>query len=141
MPTPLTLLPEAAPDADTIRAIADGLDGYNNLFAPPTDWAPRWFVGRDPDGAVQAGMRYILAYEWAFVNWLWVAEPYRRHGVGSELLGRVEDEARRNGCRGVYLDTFTFQGPKFYPRHGYVEFGRLDDFPQGHARIWLAKRL
>ena len=83
----------------------------------------------------------VLAYEWVFVHWLWVAEPYRRRGVGSALVGEAEDAARRNGCRGVYLDTFTFQAPMFYQKHGYREFGRIDDFPRGHSRIWLKKRL
>jgi len=85
-------------------------------------------------------MRYVLGYERVEVHWLWVAEAYRGRGVGSELLGRAEEDARRNYCRGVYLDTFTFQAPAFYDKHGYREFGRIDDFPQGHSRIWLAKR-
>ena len=136
----LDLSSEAAPGADTIRTIAEGLGAYNSLFAPETDWSPRWIVGRDPSGAVQAGMRFILEYDWVFVHWLWVAEPWRRRGVGSDLIGRAEDFARENACRGVYLDTFTFQAPKFYEKHGFREFGRIDDFPRGHARIWLAKR-
>ena len=138
--SPLAVSPETAPDAATIRAIADGLEAYNRRFAPQADWTPRWFVGRDSNGAVQAGLRYVLAYEWAFVHWLWVAEPYRRQGVGSELLCRAEDDARQNACRGVYLDTFSFQAPEFYQRRGYREFGRIDDFPRGHSQIWLAKR-
>jgi len=85
-------------------------------------------------------MSIVVAYEWVFVRWLWVAEPFRNKGIGSRLLERAEALARESGCRGVYLDTFTFQAPKFYERHGYREFGRLDDFPSGHSRIWLAKR-
>jgi GNAT superfamily N-acetyltransferase len=137
---PLLLSPEAAPDADTIEAISGGLGSYNDLFTPHADWAPRWIVGRDAGGVVQAGMRFVLEYDWVFVHWLWIAEPYRRRGVGSDLIGRAEAFAHANGCQGVYLDTFTFQAPKFYERLGFLEFGRIDDFPRGHARIWLAKR-
>jgi GNAT superfamily N-acetyltransferase len=72
---------------------------------------------------------------------LWVAEPYRKQGVGSRLLSQAEGAGRENGCRGAYVDTFAFQAPLFYPRHGYREFGRLSDFPPGHARIWLSKAL
>jgi len=53
----------------------------------------------------------------------------------------AEAAARAQGCRGAYLDAFTFQAPKFYERLGYQEFGRLDDFPPGHARIWFTKAL
>ena len=46
----------------------------------------------------------------------------------------------RRGCAGVRLDTTSFQAPDFYKRHGYTEFGRIDGYPPGHARIWLMKR-
>lgn len=137
----LTLAPEASPDEATIRAISEGLSEYSAQFAPATDWSPHWIVGRDAGGAVQAGVRYHIAYDWLFVHWLWVAKPYRKQGIGSKLLMGAEAAAREKGCRGAYLDTFTFQAPEFYPRHGYREFARLDDFPPGHARIWLSKSL
>ena len=42
---------------------------------------------------------------------------------------------------GVYLDTFTFQAPRFYESLGYVECGRLPAV-RGHAqRLWFAKAL
>jgi GNAT superfamily N-acetyltransferase len=138
---PLTLTPETSPDEATIRAISSGLDGYNARFGPEVDWSPRWIVGRDKAGVVQAGVRYVIAYDWLFVHWLWVADRYRKQGIGSRLLMGAEADAREKGARGAYLDTFTFQGPEFYPRHGYREFGRLPDFPPGHSRIWLAKAL
>ena len=97
-------------------------------------------VGRDAAGTVQSGLRYIAALEWLFVNWLWVAAPYRRTGEGSRLLLAAETDAREAGCRGVYLDTFSFQAPKFYEKLGFREFGRIADFPEGHSRIWLMKR-
>ena len=40
----------------------------------------------------------------------------------------------------AWLDTFSFQGPEFYPKFGYREFGRLD-YPPDHQRIFLQKRL
>ena len=56
-------------------------------------------------------------------------------------MSEAEGAARQQGCRGAYLDTATFQAPKFYERLGYREFGRPVDFPPGHSRIWLVKRL
>ena len=83
----------------------------------------------------------MLAFEWLFVNWLWVADAYRKQGAGSQLMAGAEAVARTHGCRAAYLDTFTFQAPKFYERLGYREFGRLDDFPPGYSRIWFSKAL
>jgi GNAT superfamily N-acetyltransferase len=81
----------------------------------------------------------LTGFDWLFVQWLWVAEPYRKQGIGSRLLARAEAAARDAHCRASYVDTFTFQAPKFYERRGYREFARLNDYPPGHARIWLAK--
>jgi len=137
----LTLTQETAPDEATIRAIEGGLDAYNESVGAAWNVAPLWIVGRDESGTVQAGLRAITVFDWMFVVWLWVGQAHRGGGIGSRLLAQAEAIARARGCRASYLDTFSFQAPKFYERRGYREFGRLDDFPAGHARIWLSKAL
>ena len=137
----LQLTFEAEPDKSTVEAINEGLNAYNESLAPGGRWELIWIVGRDSCGAVQAGLKGVAEYNWIFVNWLWVAAPYRRQGVGSRLLAHAEAVARERGCACVYLDTFSFQAPHFYKRLGFAEFGRLNDFPPGHTRIWLWKSL
>jgi hypothetical protein len=39
------------------------------------------------------------------------------------------------------LDTFSFQARGFYEKLGYCVFGTLDDYPPGHSRFYLTKRL
>ena len=136
----LRLTREDKPDPETVRVFGDGLSAYNAQFFPGADWSPRWLIGRDAVGVVGAGCRFVFEMDWTFVSWLWVAEPYRRQGEGTRLLSAVEAEARERGMRGVYLDTFGFQAPLFYPGHGYAEFGRIADFPAGFDRIWFMKR-
>ena len=136
----LLLTTETEPDKATAHAISNGLDVYNNSAVPGGDWKPLWIVGRDGTGTVQAGLRGVTEFNWLFVNWLWVAEPFRRQGVGSQLLSGAEAIARERRCSSSYLDTFSFQAPTFYEKQGYREFGRIADFPAGHARIWLMKR-
>jgi GNAT superfamily N-acetyltransferase len=137
----LTLATETSPDDTTIRAIESGLTAHATGLGLPTDWSPRWIIGRDEEKVVQASVRFVLAFDWLFVNWLWVADAYRKHGIGSQLMARADAAAQERGCHGAYLDTFTFQAPKFYERLGYREFGRLNDFPPGHSRIWFSKAL
>jgi hypothetical protein len=45
------------------------------------------------------------------------------------------------GGRHVFLDTFSFQAPGFYLKHGYEVFGELPGFPAGHTRFYLKKAL
>lgn len=45
------------------------------------------------------------------------------------MLAQAEQEARDYGARGVYLSTMSIQAPGFYPRLGYRECGRMEDYP------------
>jgi GNAT superfamily N-acetyltransferase len=79
--------------------------------------------------------------DWMFIALFWVDERFRGQGFGSKLIQAAEKEARRRGVKKAYVDTFSFQAPGFYKKHGYREYGRLKEFPKGHARIWLSKAL
>jgi len=138
---PLEICVEATADEAAEKAISDGLTAFNESLAPGADWRALSIYARDEFGVVRGGLTGSSYYDWLFVKWLWVAEPFRRQGIGSKLLKRAEKVARERNVGAVYLDTFTFQAPAFYEKHGYREFGRLDDAVHGHARIWLAKRL
>ncbi|WP_420565286.1 GNAT family N-acetyltransferase [Thalassobaculum sp.] len=78
---------------------------------------------------------------WLHVSLLAVRPAERRGGVGGALLARAEELARGRACIGAWLDTYDFQAPDFYPRFGYVEFGRIEDMPPGHRRYFFTKRL
>jgi GNAT superfamily N-acetyltransferase len=96
---------------------------------------------REDGGEIVAG---LTGYTWGGycrVSFLWVAEPYRRAGLGRALLHAAEDEARERGCALVHLDTHDFQAPRFYERLGYEAIGRCDDVPAGYGQTWYRKRL
>ena len=80
-------------------------------------------------------------YSWLFVELLAVPEQCRGQGMGSRLMHMAEDHARKNDCIGIWLDTFSFQAPEFYRKHGFVEFAKVEDFPPGHQRFFFQKRL
>ena len=137
----LIVAEEASPDAATIQAFKEGVDDDNFASAGPDQYAPFWIIGRDTSGAVRAGAHGSTSWEWLFLDWLWVHESLRHRGIGSDLVECVEGIARQRRCRGVFLNTYSFQAPRFYQRLRYEEFGRLDGMPPGHCRIWFAKRL
>jgi len=87
---------------------------------------PLWVFARDPSGKVQGGARGQTYWSWCTIDVLAVAQAYRHQGVGSRLLARVEEIARRRGCVGIRLDTTSFQAPDFYRRHEYIEYGRIE---------------
>lgn len=92
------------------------------------------------DGEEVGCLTGMINYRWLYVRLLSV-KPGRRHGgLGSALLERAEALARAKDCVGMWLDTYTYQAPDFYPRHGFQEFGRIKDFPAGHDRVFFQKR-
>jgi hypothetical protein len=54
---------------------------------------------------------------------------------------QAENEAKRRGCLGAWLDTFSFQAREFDERVGYTVFGTITDCPPGHSRFFLKKAL
>ena len=78
---------------------------------------------------------------WLHIDGLWIGGEDRGQGHGSRLLAAAEDEARRRGCHATHLDTMSFQAERIYLKHGYSEFGRLDEIPLGHSRVYMSKAL
>ena len=96
----------------------------------------------DGNGNIIAGcLAGMYCWNVAYVDILWVAEPFRRQGLGSALLDEIERTAREKGCHLIHLDTFDFQAKGFYEKKGYSLFGTLEDCPQGHCRYYLKKNI
>lgn len=138
---PLLLDEVTQPAADPFAVLNTMLNEYNIAQVGPANHVPLWLFARDHSGKVQGGVRGQTYWSWCTIDVLSVAEPYRRQGIGSRLLARTEEIARVRGCVGIRLDTTSFQAPKFYLRHGYTEFGRIEDYPPGHTHYWFMKKL
>jgi GNAT superfamily N-acetyltransferase len=129
-----------APDPAAREVIVGGLIAYNEAHAGPRGWRPLAVLLHEGDRVV-GGLWGGTAYGWLFTELLFVPDALRGRGVGADLLGRAEAEARTRGCIGAWLDTFAFQARGFYERLGYSLFGRIDDYPPGSARYFMSKRL
>ena len=70
-----------------------------------------------------------------------VGEAFRGQGLGSRLLEAAENEARQRGCKYAFVDTFSFQAPAFYEKHGYREVFTLEDYPYTEKRHYYTKAL
>lgn len=136
----LSIAVTAEPSAEERHAVGRGLGAHNRAAYGKLSREERWILARDAAGAVQGGARCELAWDWVYVDWLWVAEAWRRQGLGGRLLAAAEALAREQGCRGVHLNTWSFQAPDFYRKQGYAEVGRVEDMPPGAVRYWFAKR-
>jgi GNAT superfamily N-acetyltransferase len=97
---------------------------------------------REPgSNRVVGGLWGMSYYHWLFVELLFVPPTLRGHGLGTDLIRQAEAVARSRGCRGIWLDTFSFQAPEFYERLGFQQFGTIDGYPFEHSRLFFQKRL
>jgi len=122
------------------REIGKALRAYNAAAGGKPDYRTLAMTVRDK-GKIVGGLVAETYWGWMYVNLLWVSERHRGKGWGRRLLQKAEAEARKRGVRNVFLDSFTFQAPRFYAKLGYREFGRLKNFPAGNDRIFLTKAL
>jgi len=114
---------------------------YNLLHAVPIEHRLLAVYLKDEDGGVAGGLLGGTYWGWLAIDIFWLREDLRGQGYGSRLLQAAEAEAVRRGCHHAHLDTMDFQAPGFYEKHGYHVWGRLDDLPTGHARIFYMKEL
>jgi GNAT superfamily N-acetyltransferase len=137
---PVTIRTTDVPDDAVRAAIVNPLAAYNRARAGRYDVRPV-IVTIEEDGAVVGGLWGRTAYDWLFVELLFVPEGLRRQGLGAALMTAAEDEARSRGCHSAWLDTFEFQARGFYERLGYTCFGELPKFPAGYSRYFMRKAL
>ncbi len=120
--------------------LARKLDDYNNLNSGQPDNTPLDLVVSDPaTGEVLGGLSGRTSLGVCFIDMLYLPETLRRGGVGSELLVRAQEEARRRGCDNAVLYTISFQAPRFYEKHGFRVFGEVPCQPAGTSRYFMIK--
>ncbi|HSL95236.1 MAG TPA: GNAT family N-acetyltransferase [Thermoleophilia bacterium] len=93
-----------------------------------------WLAVDEETGEPVGGITLERSRGMDTVNWMSVAEPWRRQGIAGRLVEALETEARGRGIARLYL---TARIPGFYLDRGYIEVtdpGRtallLGDCPQ-----------
>ena len=75
--------------------------------------------------------------------------PGESVGIGGSMTIRElglaerlqENGARQCCCKYAFVDTFSFQAPAFYEKHGYREVFTLEDYPYTEKRHYYTKAL
>ena len=128
------------PDEALTRLLSDNVVAVSFARTGVIDWHPIGFFLKSPRGEWLGGLTGHIWGGWLHVNFLWVSETLRGQRLGTRLMDAAEAMARERGAIGTTLETFTFQAPDFYAKRGFTVLGRIDDYPPGHAKLFLSKR-
>lgn len=128
-------------DPADVKLLSDGLTVHAAEAGFPTAWKEFGILARTDAGEIRAGICGNSGQGAIYIRLLWVHPDERRTGLGKKLLAMAEAEGLKRGCHTAYLDTFSFQGPDYYPKFGYREFGRLTGLGDNRdlTRIWFMK--
>jgi GNAT superfamily N-acetyltransferase len=137
----LEMVFEPLPSEALTRFLTDNVINDNKVKTGISTWHPVGFFLKNARGEWLGGVTGYIWGGWFHVDFLWVTEPLRRQGHASRLMDAAEAMAVERGAHTATLETHSFQAPDFYLKRGYSVFGRLDDYPLGHTKLFLRKQL
>jgi GNAT superfamily N-acetyltransferase len=120
--------------------ISEGIIASNAHILGERDKAFSIFLKND-SGKVFGGIQAFLDTESVYIDTLWVEESLQKKGYGTKLLYAAEQEAIKNGCKYLTVDTWDFQAEEFYLKNGYERIGEVKNYWLGHSKISLRKKI
>ena len=117
------------PSQEARNVIVADLIDFNRRLLGDAQGKPLALLNSD-DGAVVGGMWARTGFQWLFVELLFVLRSMRGRGLGRQLLDRAEQEAKRRGCIGAWLETLSPQVRTLDERCGYLPAGQRAGLPQ-----------
>jgi GNAT superfamily N-acetyltransferase len=128
----------ASSDAQTVR---ERLGLFNVGVTGISAWYPVQLFLRNDRNELLGGLVGSIWGGWLYISDLWIDEAVRGQDWGTKLMDQAEAYARERNCHAVSLDTHSFQARPFYERRGYELYATVDDWPKGHKKFFLKKKL
>jgi ribosomal protein S18 acetylase RimI-like enzyme len=135
-----TIVFEQADGAEA-QLVRDRLDMFNIGVTGVSAYYPVHFFLKSERGETMGGLLGGIWGGWLHITYLWIDEAARGRRWATKLMDMAEAYGRERGCHSVTLDTHSFQARPFYEKRGYEIFGTLDDYPEGHKKFFLRKKL
>ena len=128
-------------ESQKAQKIGELVRSYNRSKREAVESEPLNLYIEDEHGRLLAGLVAETFGNWLEIEYLFVKEDLRGQGIGSQLLQRAESEAKKRNCCFAFVNTYQFQAPTFYQKHGYKEVFTLKDYPCTGQRNYYQKDL
>ena len=123
------------------QELANLIRAYNRSKREPSKSEPLNIYLEDEQGNLKAGMVAETFGNWLEIEYLYVSDDLWGQGIGSKILKMAERESKERGCKYSFVNTFNFQAPNFYEKHGYKEVFALKEYPYTGERYYYTKEL
>ena len=128
-------------ESQKAQEIGDLIRSYNRSKRETAESEPLNLYVEDEHGQLLAGLVAETFGNWLEIEYLFVKEELRGQGIGFQLLQQAESEAKKRNCRFAFVNTYQFQAPAFYQKHGYKEVFTMKDYPYTGQRHYYQKEL
>ena len=128
-------------ESQKAQEIGDLIRSYNRSKREAAESEPLNLYVEDDSGELLAGLVAETFGNWLEIEYLFVKEDLRGQGIGSQLLQQAESEAKKRNCRFAFVNTYQFQAPAFYQKHGYKEVFTMKNYPYTGQRHYYQKEL
>ena len=128
-------------ESQKVQEIGSLIRSYNRSKREAAESEPLNLYVEDDSGELLAGLVAETFGNWLEIEYLFVKEDLRGQGIGSQLLQKAESEAKKRNCRYVFVNTYQFQAPAFYQKHGYKEVFTMKNYPYTGQRHYYQKEL
>ena len=128
-------------ESQKAQEIGNLIRSYNRSKREAAESEPLNLYVEDDSSQLMAGLVAETFGNWLEIEYLFVKEDLRGQGIGSQLLQQAESEAKKRNCRFAFVNTYQFQAPAFYQKHGYQEVFTLKDYPCTGQRHYYQKDL
>jgi GNAT superfamily N-acetyltransferase len=129
------------PPEEGVAELRDELARHNVQYSSIAGSRDLALFVRDASGRLVGG---VIGNLWGGVleiDFLWLHAGLRGQGLGAQILLRFEEEAKAHGALIAFLNTYSFQAPAFYQKHGYRITDTVDGYPDGVKKYFLKKSL
>jgi len=125
-------------DADVIE---NGISVYSEDYEPEYESIGFYKKLVDKDGRFIAGVIVdVDKGSYGFVKAVFVEEPFRHQGLGTQMMKEAEKMAKENDTS-MILTTAGDWNVDFFKKNGYLLRGELKDVPKGHDCYELYKMI
>lgn len=128
------------PTTDDLDQLRASLRAFNQSVTGLSTYHQIYIKAENKHKELIGGIYGKIAWQWLYIDLLWVHPEYRQAGLGKTLMQAIEKEANARDIFAYYVSTASFQAPVFYQKMGYQICGEIKDLPPGYTTYYLKKQ-